>query len=88
MSEPCFQGWKEEDGNKGGHCCCSCRYQREIVGHPWNKREWTKRPITTIIGWGCASPELDRVVMFDKNHGMCEMYSDRDNVVNLKVVED
>jgi hypothetical protein len=26
--------------------------------------------------------------MFDKNHGMCEMYSDRDNVVNLKVVED
>jgi hypothetical protein len=26
--------------------------------------------------------------MFDTKHGMCEMYSDRDNVINLKVFED
>jgi hypothetical protein len=27
-------------------------------------------------------------VMFDTKHGMCEMYSDKDNVVNFKVVKD
>jgi hypothetical protein len=26
--------------------------------------------------------------MFDTKHGMCEMYSDRDNVINLKVVKE
>jgi hypothetical protein len=87
MSDPCFEGWKAEDGNLKGSCCCSCRYQRNIVGHPWNKREYTKRPITTIIGWGCAMPDIDRVVMFDTKHGMCEMYSNKDNTVKLEVAK-
>lgn len=87
MTDPCFKGWSEEDGNKKGTCCCNCRYQHHIVGHPWNRREWTKRPITTIIGYGCAMPESERIVLFDTSHGMCEMHTDKNNVVELTRVK-
>ena len=87
MSDPCYEGWSEEGGNKSGTCCCNCRYQQPIVGHPWNKAHFTKTSIMSIIGYGCHMPESDRIVFFDQKHGMCEMHAYKDNVVQLKVVK-
>ena len=87
MSDPCFAGWTKKDGNINGHCCCTCKYQRPIVCHPWNKHILTKGRITSIIGYGCNAPEMSATVFFDSKHGMCEMYSDRNNVVKLELVK-
>lgn len=87
MSDLCFEGWSEENGNKRGTCCCNCRHQLPIVGHPWNTNPFTKGRITEIIGYGCNMPETDRVVMFDKKHGMCEVHQFKDNVVQFKRVK-
>ena len=87
MDEACFEGWKEVDGNTQGHCCCNCKYQRTISAHPWNKREWTKGKITHVIGYGCTMPEMPSITMFDSKHGMCEMHTDRNNVVELKRIK-
>ena len=85
--DPCYEGWKKEDGNTAGRCCCSCRYQKPIVAHPWNKNGLTKGPITSIIGYGCNAPEIDRTVFFEWKHGMCEMHEFKDNVYQLKRVK-
>ena len=85
--DPCYKGWKQEDGNSAGRCCCSCRFQKPIVGHPWNKNELTKGPITRTIGYGCNAPEMDRTVFFEFEHGMCEMHEFKDNVYQLKRVK-
>jgi hypothetical protein len=87
MSE-CYEGWAKEDGNIMGTCCCNCRYLKPIVAHPWNKHALTKNRITTIIGYGCNSPEMEATVFFDKKHSMCEMHEFKDNaVVKLKRVK-
>ena len=84
MSELCFEGWSEENGNKRGTCCCNCRYQMPIVAHPWNTSGFAKGPISEIIGCGCIAPDTDRIVFFDSKHGMCEMHEFRDNLVQFK----
>lgn len=74
-SEYCLKGWADKEHNRDGCCCCNCIHQQPIVGHPWNQRLMTKTSISTIIGWGCVTPELyPEIVMFDNSHGMCEMY--------------
>lgn len=83
----CFEGWKKEDGNIVGACCCNCLYQRPIVGHPWNKNSFTKGRITQAIGYGCTCPEFDSITFFDTKHGMCEMHRDKDNIVEFKRVK-
>lgn len=70
----CFEGWKMKDGNSSGRCCCNCRHQRFATGHPWNDRAWIKRPMTTNVAYACTNPELEKVVLFDKKHGMCEVH--------------
>ena len=87
MNEPCFKGWSEEDGNHAGHCCCNCKYQRPIAGHPWNRPGLTKGSILRTIGYGCTVPDMPNIIFFDAIHGMCEMWTDRNNVVELKVVK-
>jgi hypothetical protein len=87
MSEKCFTGWSEESGNKSGACCCNCRYQYNIVAHPWNKREYTRGSIAKTIGWGCKPPEMEDIVMFDFKHSMCEMHQFKDNVVQLRIAK-
>lgn len=87
MSEPCFKFWRQEDGNTQGHCCCSCRFLRPISSHPWNKKPLTKGPITNIIGYGCTVPDMPNVTFFDTGHGMCELYTSKDNVVEFKRVK-
>lgn len=87
MSDACFEGWRTEDGNTKGHCCCNCKYQRPISGHPWNKRQFTKSTVNTIIGYGCTMHEMPNITMFDTKHGMCEMHTDKNNVVDLKIAK-
>ena len=70
----CYEGWRKEDGNLKGRCCCNCRYQRPIVGHPWNKTSLTRTSVSHIIGFGCTVPDMENIVFFDKKHGMCEVH--------------
>ena len=85
----CFKGWKQEDGNTKGRCCCNCRYHRPIVGHPWNKNSLTKTSISTIIGFGCTVPDMPAIVFFEGEHGMCEMHEyPFNNVVQIVKKED
>lgn len=78
MIEQCFEGWSSAYDNTQRRCCCNCQHQQPIVGHPWNKHELTKTPMTKIIGWGCHGPELYPIVTFmDGKHGMCEMHEFR-----------
>lgn len=74
---PCYQGYKG-DFNKAGHCCCSCYYQKPITKHPWNKTEVLKGSITEIVGYGCQLPELDSIVIMEREHSLCEMWRDKD----------
>lgn len=85
--DPCYKGWKLENGNTAGRCCCSCRYQKPIVSHPWNENDLTRGPITSIIGYGCNMPDIDRTVFFENKHGMCEMHEFKNNVYQLKRVK-
>lgn len=87
MTAPCYEGWRKEDGNIKGECCCSCRFQRPITGHPWNRNALTKGSIKRIIGYGCTVPDMPAITFFDSKHGMCEMYTDRNNVVKLERVK-
>lgn len=87
MLELCFEGWKEEDGNKNGDCCCNCKYQRAIVGHPWNKNPLTKNSISTKIGYGCTVPDMPAIVFFETGHGMCEMHKRIDDPTHLRRVK-
>lgn len=72
---------------KSGRCCCNCRWQRSISGHPWNKNELTKGPITSIIGYGCAVPDMPNIVFFEKSHGMCELHEWKNTVTQMKRVK-
>lgn len=88
MSEHCYEGWKAADGNSTGRCCCNCRWQRPIVGHPWNKRR-IKQSISDRIGYGCTVPDMPSIVFFDSKHGMCEMHTRETDPSNnvLKLVK-
>lgn len=72
----CFEGWAEDNGNTSGSCCCNCRYQRPISGHPWNKRMGhpLQGSVADIIGWGCTVPDMPAITFFEFEHGMCEMH--------------
>jgi hypothetical protein len=85
--DPCFKGWKEEDGNTAGRCCCNCKYQKPVVSHPWNRVEPMKGSITKSFGWGCLAPEMNAVVFYDFQHSMCEMHDFKNNVYQLKRVK-
>lgn len=64
------QNWNDK-------CCCSCKYQRPISGHPWNKNPYTRGSILNTIGYGCDVPDMPQIVLFDDQHGICEMWEEK-----------
>ena len=77
QTEKCFRGWKEEDGNKGGRCCCNCKWQSRLVKHPWNTEPWAKGSVTEQIGWACTTPEFQPNATFFSlahEHSVCECH--------------
>jgi hypothetical protein len=71
----CMIGWNDK-ANRIGRCCCNCKYQRTISGHPWNQ-EPHNGPLSVIIGYGCTVPDMPHITFFDKQHGICEMHDYR-----------
>ena len=69
----CFIGYAEEF-NSQGRCCCNCKWQRPISGHPWNINGAVKSKVSTTIGWGCTVPDMTNITFFEKEHSMCEMH--------------
>lgn len=70
----CYKGWSELSGNREGRCCCNCRWQRPISGHPWNRVHLVRTPIDQVIGWGCTVPDMPNITFFESEHGVCEMH--------------
>ena len=62
------------DETFGGRCCCNCRWQRPIAGHPWNKKVGLNGSVTTTVGYGCTVPDMTHIVFFDIEHSLCEMH--------------
>jgi hypothetical protein len=70
-NKKCNQGWRN------GECCCNCKNQIELYKHPMNKK--FKGRITESTGmYACLVQwDIDREnkgVLFEKQHGFCEMY--------------
>lgn len=59
-------------------CCCTCAYQKPIVAHPWNDHPYLNGSVRDIIAYGCNCPEFDCTIMFDTEHGMCEMHQHKE----------
>lgn len=75
MNAPkCDRGWSKEHGNNRGICCCNCKWQIPINGHPWNRTSLAQTPITQTIGWGCRVPDMPAIVFFEVEHSACEMH--------------
>lgn len=70
----CFDGWSKEAGNRSGSCCCNCKWQRPISGHPWNKTPAFHGRISVVIGWGCTVPDMEGITFSEREHSMCEMH--------------
>ena len=64
-------------------CCCNCKNQVKIKGHPWNQDDM-KAPISTVVGYGCQDPLKDMgrdIIFMDRQHGMCELHTPTDEGV-------
>lgn len=66
----------EVTGSKG-KCCCNCKFQVTICGHPWV----TGTSVTTPTGlYACAVQLLtdgsSRNVSASDGHGLCEMWEE------------
>lgn len=76
MNKQCFEGNPMELGNPLGKCCCNCKHQVRIVGHPFNKTQIFNGPINKVVILGCAVEiENRRVVAIEQKHGICEMHN-------------
>ena len=75
-SEECYEGWSAELGNRYGRCCCNCRYQVEIMSHPWNQMVGgrMKGPVTKVAGYGCMGIDPKKIIFFEREHSMCELH--------------
>lgn len=71
--KPCFEAMSVEH-NKQGSCCCNCIFQKPIVKHPWNTVEIFKGRISEQIAWGCTVPDMEAVVLSERQHSLCEMH--------------
>lgn len=80
IAEACWQGWSKEDGNKLGRCCCNCRWQRPISGHPWNKNPSFRGSVSTPIAWGCTVPDMPLITLSEREHSICEMWEKRSEI--------
>lgn len=75
----CYEGWTKENGNHEGNCCCNCKYKRPIGAHPWNKNPSFNGRISHVIGWGCTVPDMPNITFSESEHGMCEVWSKKDD---------
>ena len=63
--------------NKGHNadCCCNCKHQRKLNKSPCNTDAKIDGSISEFSGYyACLCPELDVDIIYDKEHGMCEMH--------------
>ena len=76
----CFEGWKIDDGNETGRCCCNCQFHVKIMRHPWNTQVGGRMrgPVTEIAGWGCNQPEFEGIIYFERKHSVCELHTWKD----------
>lgn len=74
----CMLGWADEVNNKRGRCCCNCKWQRPISGHPWNHGEF-RSPVSAVIAYGCTYPELKNIMLMTREHSMCEVHAFKDD---------
>lgn len=70
----CYESWSAADGNWSGRCCCNCKWQRPISGHPWNKVPSFNSRVSSVIAWGCTVPDMPNIVLSERGHGMCETH--------------
>lgn len=70
----CFEGWAAEAGNQSGQCCCNCKWQRPVSGHPWNQNPAFHGRISVRIAWGCTVPDMGSITLSEREHSMCEMH--------------
>ena len=57
-------------------CCCKCKFQHKVMKHPLNK-EVGRGSISEVLGYCCHAPEIDDAVFFEQEHGICEMFEDK-----------
>jgi hypothetical protein len=62
------------DHDPDGRCCCNCKWQRPISGHPWNKTPAFYGRVTTVIAWGCTVPDMANINLSECEHGLCEVH--------------
>lgn len=89
---PCHKGWKDNNHNWDGRCCCNCKFQQTLVGHPWNKT-FGKGRVTQALAYACTMPEFfpsitimeanewvegEDGVLEGEHHSMCECWTERD----------
>lgn len=72
-----FKGWPEENLINSGQCCCNCKWQRPISGHPWNKAALFSGRVSDVIAWGCTVPDMPNITLSEREHGMCEMHNNK-----------
>jgi hypothetical protein len=60
--------------------CATCKHQKGIFKHPWNKEEWAKGACNDLIGYGCAIEDVvennGAIVFMDKDTGTCEVFEE------------
>lgn len=57
-------------------CCCNCKNQVAIHGHPWNEGDM-KASIQTVVGYGCKGTvdgNDNKIIFMNRKHGFCEMH--------------
>ena len=66
-------------------CCCKCKFQVELLKHPWNKLKEARGQISETFGYGCKvfrfpegkNKHSRKIVFSDRKHGMCELFEGR-----------
>ncbi len=67
-----------------GQCCCNCKHQIQLRKHPFNSG-FGSGSIMDVCGWVCLGPELTggtSGIYFEKEHGLCEMYTLKTTLIN------
>jgi hypothetical protein len=63
-------------------CCCKCQHQTPLNCHPWNQ-SIGKGSISDRMGWVCLEFKEENIGVFsDTEHGMRELFEERESVSN------
>lgn len=78
--DKCFIGWDDLKYNSQGRCCCNCKYQQPLYCRPWNSKGLCGQISTQAKAsngenlFVCSGFGLDRLVVQEHEHGLCEMH--------------